>query len=137
MDPASATSLAAAILQLADFTRKVLSRSQELYKSVDGALIRHTELSVVASNFVALLDHLKIKNSTTQLGALAAEAQDVTQELLDLLHWLKDKADPNHRWASVRHAILTLMKDSQLHGLEQRVDRYRKQTDSALLHDLQ
>lgn len=145
MDPASATSLAAAILQLASFTGKVLSRSQELYKAADGALLRHTELSSVAKNFQEILQRLEFKKFSsgenvtvkkTALDVLVIEAQAVTQELLVLLRRLTSQPGPNLRWKSVRQAVLTLWKDSQLQELEQRLDRYRNQIDSALTHDL-
>jgi hypothetical protein len=58
MDPASATGLAAAILQLAGFTGKVLSRAQELYESADSALLKNSELSIITKNFNVLLDRL-------------------------------------------------------------------------------
>lgn len=144
MDPASATSLAAAILQLAEFTGKVLSRSQELYHTGSGALFRHAEVTTIADSFQALLKNLELasghgiaSHAPTQLDILVSQARDVTEELQDLLNRLATVPGSMQRWKSIRQAVLTIWKESQLRDLEHRVDAYRKQIDSALLHELQ
>lgn len=136
MDPASATSLAAAILQLADYTRKVLARSRELYKSADGALLGHTELSIIIKNLDRDLQSLKDEPNAPELSALASKAKEVTSELVSLLERLMKKPAQNSRWRSVRQAILSIWKESQIQNLEGRVQRYRNQVDSALLSDM-
>jgi hypothetical protein len=148
MDPASATSLAAAILQLASYTGKVLTRSIEIYDRADGALLRHSELSNITKCFhdrLVVLTREKASDQdvgetserqATQLEQLANQAQDTTQELLDLLEELSLGSGPNQGWKSVRHAVLSVWKDSKLRDLEERVGRYRSQIDSVLLHDI-
>lgn len=138
MELASATGLAAAILELATFSAKVLSRSQELYKAADGTLLHHNELTFVAKNFNSSLATLESKSTSadTSLNVLAARVQGVTQELLDLLDRLRVQPQPKRRWKSIRQALLIVLKDSQLRELEQRLEYYRNHIDSALMHDL-
>jgi hypothetical protein len=145
MDPISATSLAAAIVQLADFTTKVLSRSQELYKSTRGALIQHEELQCVTDMFSKMLaeigtgqdaEYRSSDKHMSGLGTVVAEAQKTTNELLHLLSQLTRSPGSSERWKSVRQAVLTVWRDDKLRDLEKRVDRYRNQVSLALMNDL-
>lgn len=137
MDPISATSLAAAIIQLADFSGKVFSRSRELHLSADGALLKHTELATIANNFRQLLKSLRKDDKLPELSNLVIEAESVTNELLTLLQELAGEATVSKtRWSSVRQALLTIGKDRELCAHEERISVYRKQLDTALLIDL-
>lgn len=143
MDPLAATSTAAAILQLAEFTGKVLSRSQELYKSAKGALVEHEELSSVTKMFDKLLTELRVgrdrQNNASkrlELHVVVDEAQVVTNELLELLRQLASVPGTSQRWKSIRQAVKTVWQEDKLRNLEKRVDRYREQVSLALMYDL-
>lgn len=147
MDPLTATSTAAAILQLADFTGKVLSRSQELYKSAKGALVEHEELFFVTTRFNKLLTELKVgprghddESSQafrrSEIYLVVRDAANATNELLQLLNQLARVPGTSQRWKSVRQAVATLWKEDKLRNLEKRVERYREQVSLALMHDL-
>ena len=127
MDPVSATSLASAIIQLAGFTGKVLSRLQELYRSADGALLRHSELSSVAIRFQTMLKELEasvdsLGGKTSMLLPVVREAEVVTQSLIALLERLKGAPGLSGRWRSVRQALLTLWKEEKLRELQAQLD---------------
>ncbi|KAF2856080.1 hypothetical protein T440DRAFT_438724 [Plenodomus tracheiphilus IPT5] len=61
MDPASAFSLAAAVLQVVDFSSKVIKRTKEVYRSADGAIEEHRLLEDATANLAELLEEFKKK----------------------------------------------------------------------------
>lgn len=136
MEVASAVGLAAAILQLATFSGQVLGRSRKLYKVADGALIQHSELSLVTAHLSGLLSNVHQRSTSMSLRELTEHARKTTQELLDLLNSLKQQAGPKQPWTSVRQALATIRKERELNELEERVARYRDELDTALIHEL-
>jgi hypothetical protein len=68
LDPITTIGLAASIVQLADFTGRLISNSHEFYKSASGALVQHEDLRVVAESLRAQLDSLSRKRQDVQVG---------------------------------------------------------------------
>ena len=159
-----ATNLAAAIIQLAVFTKKVLSATNEYYRAAGGGnLVRHADLRVVTDSFTAHLRHLSDRQAEFQVDSppartkqhgdksvtntetvetpllweLAKQARHVANELFSVLRELSyDEAGGSHLWSSIRQAVLSTVKEGQLRDLETRMESLRDQIDSALLHDL-
>ena len=59
MDPLSALSVAAAVLQFVDFGTRLLSTSYEIYKSPFGETAKEVELSTVTNDLAGLVAHVK------------------------------------------------------------------------------
>lgn len=147
MDPASATGLAAAILQLATFGTKVLLTTRELHSSSSGALNRYAELSLVAKNLQNILQRCRYERVSgqdgkdgpekeSQLNALAVQAEVIIKELLALLDRLKLETNARSSWTTIRSAFLTVIKEGDLKELERRLERLRSSINDAVLHDL-
>ena len=59
LDPLTALSVAGNIVQFVDFTVKLISKGNELYKSADGALVDNRDLEAIASNLARLTERLR------------------------------------------------------------------------------
>lgn len=62
MDPLTALSLAAAVVQFADFGVRLLSKTTRLYKSASGAGRSTVELQVISSDLKELIDNVEQKS---------------------------------------------------------------------------
>ncbi|TGO55227.1 hypothetical protein BCON_0095g00410 [Botryotinia convoluta] len=114
LDPLSALSLAATIIQFVDFGSKVISTDTELHHSSEGALANNLELSTIISDLSSISNDLSAR-STGQgkhsynkdelaLIGLASQCKELSDKLLHDLDGLNiKKADTN--WASARQAI--------------------------------
>jgi hypothetical protein len=69
LDPASAVGLAASIIQLTKFVTGILNDSHELYKSIDGALIRNVELETVCTRLDKMVENIKHGRKAGQGGS--------------------------------------------------------------------
>jgi hypothetical protein len=59
LDPLTALGVAGTIVQFVDFTVKLMSKSHELYKSTDGALVGNKDLEAIAANLNRLTERLR------------------------------------------------------------------------------
>lgn len=141
-----ATNLAAAILQLAVFTGKLLSTAHEVYRSGDSKHQRQRDLEYAAGNFKEMIELIKAGRAAafqgddrerTHLDDVAEQACSVTEDLVKMLEKVSKKPDYSQDvWQSVRQALLFFWKESEIQELEQRVASYRDQINIALLVDL-
>ena len=60
LDPFTALSLASGVVQFVDFSSKLISEGQELYKSAEGALTENTELKSVTVDLNHLCEKLVV-----------------------------------------------------------------------------
>lgn len=155
-DPLSAIGLAASLVQLLSFSEGLISKSIEIYHTVDGSQIELTELDAILDSFAGLLDNLtqnhegynpsisqngfaktsKRLRIGTQLDALVESTRQVIEEMVELIKKLRGGELRNKAWASLRQAFLTIINERKLQDLEHRLDRLRKQIDTSLLSSL-
>jgi hypothetical protein len=78
MDPISAFSLAAGIIQVVDFATRLLSTANELYH--DGSTVRNSDITSVADDLSSLNDKIKARArpDLSVSGPLARDNQVVT-----------------------------------------------------------
>lgn len=150
LDPISAIGLTASIVQLVTFSEGLIRRTSDIYHSVDGSLVQHTELESIVTSFSELLDVLRNNQNAfnlskqksnqvsadTELDKLAADTRLVIEEILQVIRRLKGNGNSSRAWYSVRQALLTIINENKLKDLEQRLDRLRKQIDTSLLNSL-
>jgi hypothetical protein len=65
MEPLSAVSPASAVIQIVDFSSKVISRTKEMYTSADGTYEDATLLEDATANLNNLLDEVRKIAGTT------------------------------------------------------------------------
>ncbi|KAF2113604.1 hypothetical protein BDV96DRAFT_613546 [Lophiotrema nucula] len=143
MDPISALGLASNIIQFVQFAGKLISESQEAYESIDGVSQRNANLEGIANDLLNLHQQLlkdassrtpgaKLSAAEAQLQSLAKESTQVAEKLIGIVQALKSSAR-NKRWKSVRHAIASSWKQSDIAALQARLGDIRQQLDTALL----
>src|ERR1700683_780713 len=107
MDPLSALSVAAAVIQFVDYGAGIVSKGTQLYKSVDGALGENIELETASIRLQRLSSGVQgslsqarqdsTQGSPTQvdqdLETICKECVTVSQELVDKLETLKLAGD--------------------------------------------
>ena len=142
LDPVSGISLAAAVIDLAGFGVKLLSRGKAFHESIDGLPIDHTKMKAAAENLSSLtsnlgrdLDTLKWTSPSSSVQALIAtakEAQAVAVELSVAMNRLK-ASDQRSKWNSFSQAIKSLWKEDQINQLLARFERTRERVVLNLL----
>ena len=115
VDPLTALSVAGTIVQFVDFGTKLISRSKELYRSVDRALGVNKELEKIVEDLSKLLVKLqqpvRLKNTSSgndrdedALESLCTACRNVADETLKRLEGLKVDRK-NGRWKCFGKAL--------------------------------
>jgi hypothetical protein len=146
MDPFSAISLAGTIVQFLDFTSKILSQSQQIRKSVDGAVVGHADIELLTKDLLDLHQRLRmplrpagattvLTREESQLGTLCENCDDVARELLSALDNLKIQGDKT-KWKSIRKALKSVWNANHLTTLEGRLAKFRDEINTRILASL-
>ncbi|KAI6795430.1 hypothetical protein KC361_g5013 [Hortaea werneckii] len=143
MDPLSALSIGAAVLQFVDFGSKLLVNGYDVYHSVAGATTDNLELEKVTQDLSSLCLALEFNHVTSSralsrdekaLLELALDCRELAQSLVQLLQGLKVKSGTRHRsWESIRQTIRSVWKKTEIEDLQARLERIRNEMDSRLL----
>lgn len=137
MDPMSALGLAANVIQIVDFSSRLMTATYEIYNAADGQLVEHSELGFITrcltTHIQDLDESLKAKKLKTCLSQsdrdqarLGLECKDVALELLAALNELKAQGK-HKRWRSFRQALLTIWYKGRIEAFERRLNRFRQQ----------
>lgn len=146
MDPLSALSLASAVIQIADFSTKVLSRTKEIYTSTDDTFQNAKSLEAATANISELLVELEDKTSVNhrrsgrqtadkQLVRLAHDSIDIANTLRTTLDGLRHKKDDGKRNA-FDQGLRSVLQQEKIVEIADRLDAIRKQVDTAILFSL-
>ncbi|KAH7400016.1 hypothetical protein BKA64DRAFT_472409 [Cadophora sp. MPI-SDFR-AT-0126] len=144
MDPLTALSLASSIIQLIDFTGRVVSNCRGIYKSADGALPEHQDLELVTEDLVRLSKRQaatpwpKPKDETDAekpLHSLSDTCVRVSNELLERLskHKVTKGSPVERKWKSFREALETVWNKKDLEGLATRLEQLRSEMSLHIL----
>lgn len=147
LDPLSALSLAGNVFQLIDFSSKIVSKGQELYKSSDGALDENRHYEVIAASLAALSARLQTGapmqnagNNTHNLGDQGFEnirisCLSISQKLLS--HLEKLKVEGKHdRWKSMRQALKSVWNKAEIDEIARRLTGLRSELELHILVSL-
>ena len=141
MDPVTAFSLACGILQIVDFSAKVVSACRAIYRN--GSLSEHAQLEERASHLKNLHHDLKSPNFTssgtdptrkldTELVELAEKCSDTAENLIHEVQALMVK-DPRRKSKIFKKTWKALRKMDALHQIETQLAGYQKILDTKLL----
>ena len=135
LDPFSALSLAAAVVQFVDFGTRLMSKGKEIYQSADGSSAENIELEVIYEDLKSLSEKLKATADPISLsrgcleeralGKLAATCKSVADELLTTLRDLRVAEGPHRKWSSFRKALKTIWKKEKIEELKSRLEGLR------------
>lgn len=137
MDPISSFSLASSIIQVIDFSTKLISKGYDIYKSPQGTSAENVDTEVVAKDLRTLAAKLKSGTSDTRskkaasngdeaLSKLSTNCKNIADELLEKLNRLKIFGK-HRKWRSARHALKSVYGRDDLEQLKRRLDAYRNE----------
>jgi hypothetical protein len=140
MDPLTAVSLAACVVQFTDFGIRLLSESHDIYKSASGQTLRTIKLSTVASDLSLLSGEVEQQvrklTSTSPAGRseltlvrLCGECKVVSQELQKALAHLRvdGSGSVNLTIKSFVVAVKGFWSSDKINGLRDELVEIRQQ----------
>ena len=97
LDPVSALSVAAAVVQFVDFSTKLVSKTREMRISIDGRTVEHRHIEAVTQSLAGHCDILRQMESRTGSHQQSLAGQNilatVTQRALDAAVDLRSVVD--------------------------------------------
>ena len=141
MDPLSAFGLACGIVQIVDFSSKILSESKELWKNGNTKAnedleditkwIGDMQLALEPPSGQANAGRVS-QQAETELLELARNCKEVSDELLAELEDLK----PNRKREIPLKSVKRIRRRSTLDEMKRKMDSFRKFLDTRILIDL-
>jgi hypothetical protein len=139
LDPLTALSLAGNIIQLVDFSSKLVNKGREIYRAVDVALPENLELEIVAKDLTTLVQRLMnhpgsdgdpsvsfTDPADSELYQICEKCKTTATELLAKLQEVKVKGK-HRRWKSFRQALKSVWTKDEVDGLARRLAVFRNQ----------
>ncbi|KAF2005793.1 hypothetical protein P154DRAFT_559504 [Amniculicola lignicola CBS 123094] len=142
MEPLCAFALAAGILQVVDFSSRLLSAGYQLYQ--DGSTVRNSEFTLVADDLSSLNDKIKawarpdlsvsgpLAKDNQALENLTVEISKIADELTLILLRVRLKGDAT-AFKSFRQAVLTMWNKSKIEETVQRLESIRGEVQFRIL----
>ena len=140
VDPLTALSIASCVIQIVDFGCKLVSETQEIYQSANGATKDNVTSGEIAKDINLLYKDLTSKDLDFQrlgpdekaLGKLVDSCAREAEALIRLLTELEVPQDAK-QWKSFQIAIKTARKRGKVHDIESRLFKIQKQINARLL----
>ena len=137
MDPLSAFSLACGVIQVVNFSTKVVQKLREFHK--DGSLSQNKEAEEMATQLTQLQTSLSLPNHRDQaqdeLLKLGEKCSATAKDLVTELQKLKISG-PHRKRQVIQKTIKTIWKKTAIDDIQKRLDDYRKLLDHRVLIDL-
>ncbi|KAF8855734.1 hypothetical protein BDZ45DRAFT_746174 [Acephala macrosclerotiorum] len=152
LDPLTALSVATSVIQVVDFSLKIVSKSRDLYRSNGGVLEENGETETVTIRPEDLTSRLQypedIQDRTGQHGTdertqhnrlrdICQECSEASDELIAFLGKLKvPKWSENRKWKSFRQALKSVWSKKAIDQMASRLEVLRAELDSHILEIL-
>lgn len=146
MDPLNAFGLACGVIQVVDYSTKVVVKCREIYKN--GASSENKELESMANYLTDLSADLKLPSAVPSpasmsqlyhddegLLQLAQQCSGTATELINELQKLSVQSRPKKRVA-FRKAIKMVRKKDAIEDIQRRLEQYRRTLDTRTLISL-
>lgn len=139
LDPLTALSIASSVIQIVDFGCKLVSQSQEIYYSANGATKDNVTSGEITKDINLLYKDLTSKDQNFQmlddddraLGKLVGSCLREVEAVMSLLAELEVPPDAT-QWKSFKNAIKSARKKGKVKDIETRLLKIQKQIDSRL-----
>ena len=145
MESLAALGVASNIIQIVDFSFRMVSRGHELYRSAEGKAAEHVRLESAASNLSELLEdlqksktHKDLKDLTAadrQLVALQTRCEAAVITLRQFLRKAEISGD-HRKTKSIYQALRTIYTEKDLTHIADELGDIRKDLDTVLLVSL-
>jgi hypothetical protein len=137
MDPLTAASLAANVVQFVDFASKLISHGYEIYKSTTGATQENTDIEQLTTNLKDRLKGLNIPGQITvqtfeeqSIEAIATRCDEMGQTILQDLAKLKVNDKTKYKkLSSISKALQGLWGKRELQDKVKRLEQFRNQLE--------
>ena len=135
MDPLTALSLASNVIQVVDFSIRLVSKGVEIYK--DGSLAENVDAEEVTQSLKGLNGKLQRSIQDSKCGGplneddhylmgLCAKCEGIANELLTRLGQIK-VTGKHRKWKSARQALKSVTNKDDLELLARRLGMYRSE----------
>jgi hypothetical protein len=144
MEPLSALSIASAVIQIVEFSAKVISRTKEVYDSPEKATEETALLENATENLRELMEELSKRrnvrphnssNADDQLIHLAKQSDEIAKVVCEAVDDIRLRTDGSQRTA-LSQGLRSVLGQKKISSLTARLDQMRKQVDTALLVSL-
>lgn len=123
----------ASIVQFVDFGIRLLTKTQNMYRSADGLLKEHVEISEITDDVKKLTG--QILTSSTDYGQIVNEnfknlvktCEDLSNKLLHLLKKLRRKEGKAKTWQSVKASFNSIRRVQEVQNIYKRLWGVREQ----------
>ena len=146
MDPLTAFSLTCGVIQVIDFSTKIVMRCRQIYK--DGATSENKDIESMAEHLTGLATDLKVPSpirdpefanqlylDDQELLKLAGQCSETATELISELQKLGIQGRQRKRDA-FRMAVKGVWKGDATEAIQKRLERHRQTLDSRILISL-
>ena len=146
MDPLTAFSLACGVIQVVDFSTKIVVKCRQIYK--DGATSENKEIETMAENLTGLATDLKLPSLTENPGSadqlyhddqellkLAGQCSETATELVNEIQKLSIQGRQRKRDA-FRMTVKVVWKKDATKNIQKRLEGYRQTLDTRILINL-
>ena len=144
LDPLSALSLAAAVVQFVDFGSQLIAGGYAAYHSSSGTTAEDADAQSLARDLELLCtclatappgDATKYSKDEKELISLAEKCQQIAKELRELIETLKVSGTGAMRGLeAARKAVLRTTKKSRIEELQKQLDTVKTQVNTRLLN---
>lgn len=140
MDPLSALSLAATVVQFIDFAHSLVSGSREIYNSANGLTEGNAVLELIARDVSEHADRIPVNFGNSDAGLrlqqLAKKSRDLAASIIRILDDLNANRNKPSKWQSFVLLLRSVHKAPQLQMLVDQVASLQAQINSNLIHIL-
>ncbi|KAK3657791.1 hypothetical protein LTR56_002170 [Elasticomyces elasticus] len=143
LDPLSALSLAAALVQFIDFTGTVVSNAHQMHKAATGSSKANFDIEKLVSTLQGLIVDLAPSSTSTLAGlppnaqklyAIAAECRKLSEEIIVFLQELRISSQGRSRaFVAIRQSIRATFKADKTEAMMKTLDRLQIELNAALL----
>lgn len=144
MDPVTALGVVASVVQFVEFTGKLVYGTCVIYKNAKNGEETHSDIETIAENLRQLAQELvqspishkgtdkQLSERENSMRKLCQNCQETATELIGTLEKLKSVGQPSY-WLSFRKALATVWRESEIQGLQKRLDSFRQQISLQVL----
>ena len=140
MDPLTALSLAANVIQFVDFAYKLVSGSKEIYNSASGLTAENDVLETIAQDVWKFTEQIPnssqygSSNAGVRLHKLAVKSEELAESILRILESLKRDGKKPSKWTSFVHLLRSMHKAPELRMLIDQINKLQGQINTSLTY---
>jgi len=138
MDPLTALGLASNVIQVVDFSARLVSKGYKIYKSADGSLVENADAEAVTNSLNVLT--AKLQHSFNDGQKTPGQLSQDDQSLMDLCEKCTNVADQllgkfdrvkitgrYRKWKSARQALKSVTSKGDLEQIANTLEMYRSE----------